>query len=511
MLPLIGVLLSFNAIYALVPLIVILILIAAAAGLTRGMSVFQFLGFGNLLGYSQGMTSGRIKGITKAYGGSMAGRSPGSFKGSPGARGRQRLRKYDTMTKEKNPVAKGKQMINNYKTRNTIAQQIAVSAPPPGAPKAVSGKSGSATPLERSLADKIRNIKIQKRQVLGAYSSESNAPQKKLRFANGNLYWRGQESKAYWLLKKVPIVGLPFVAASFGNSIYSKLRSSNPMYSAKVNAANPLSKNFDIPSKRQGLAQQYAVLSEKQHALEVKRKIAEYKRVYGADAYRAALKDARANLYSSPEFLRASGVSDAAGKLSGESNMDYVLKYDFLGKATYVASKYGQTAGAFYAIGGMLKHGAKSAYTMSGGKESGNVTKRLNTFFDNAGKQAQENKNKTITNMQNRIAKLSNQEKVSRADRAEINYLKGILNTAQVPLGGNTAGNTLSSPAAGITDSNSALRKIFSNPVAISLAVTFKGRTGIGGVQYLRKLQDEESQLKKRKAEIKKEYGPPSL
>jgi len=45
--------LSFNAIYALVPLVVIAILILAAAGITRGKNVFEIFGFGTLFGFAQ--------------------------------------------------------------------------------------------------------------------------------------------------------------------------------------------------------------------------------------------------------------------------------------------------------------------------------------------------------------------------------------------------------------------------------------------------------------------------
>jgi len=58
--------LSFNAIYALVPLVVIAILILAAAGLTRGKDVFEIFGFGTLFGFAQGQGGGTAgKGLAK--------------------------------------------------------------------------------------------------------------------------------------------------------------------------------------------------------------------------------------------------------------------------------------------------------------------------------------------------------------------------------------------------------------------------------------------------------------
>jgi hypothetical protein len=51
-------LLSFGAVYALIPVIIIIILIAAAAGLNRGASLFELLGFGTLIGSVRGIGTG---------------------------------------------------------------------------------------------------------------------------------------------------------------------------------------------------------------------------------------------------------------------------------------------------------------------------------------------------------------------------------------------------------------------------------------------------------------------
>ncbi len=50
MLPIIAVLLSFGAVYAYIPIIIIVILIAAAAGLSRGTDIFAIFGIGTLIG-----------------------------------------------------------------------------------------------------------------------------------------------------------------------------------------------------------------------------------------------------------------------------------------------------------------------------------------------------------------------------------------------------------------------------------------------------------------------------
>ncbi|MGC8687494.1 MAG: hypothetical protein ACP5RM_02220 [Candidatus Micrarchaeia archaeon] len=57
-------LLSLGAIYTFIPIIIILILIAAAAGLTRGMDVFALFGIGTLMGMASGGSRGAGKGLT---------------------------------------------------------------------------------------------------------------------------------------------------------------------------------------------------------------------------------------------------------------------------------------------------------------------------------------------------------------------------------------------------------------------------------------------------------------
>jgi hypothetical protein len=59
-------LLSIGAIYTFIPIIIILILIAAAAGLTRGMDLFALFGIGTLMGLASGGSRGVGKGLTSA-------------------------------------------------------------------------------------------------------------------------------------------------------------------------------------------------------------------------------------------------------------------------------------------------------------------------------------------------------------------------------------------------------------------------------------------------------------
>ncbi|MGC8652107.1 MAG: hypothetical protein ACP5UH_02555 [Candidatus Micrarchaeia archaeon] len=58
------VLLSIGAIYAFIPIIIILILIAAAAGLMRGTDIFAFFGIGTLMGMASGAGRGAGKGFS---------------------------------------------------------------------------------------------------------------------------------------------------------------------------------------------------------------------------------------------------------------------------------------------------------------------------------------------------------------------------------------------------------------------------------------------------------------
>ena len=96
MLAIIPVLLSFNAIYVLIPIILIIILIAAAAGLTRGTDIFELLGFGAIMGFTSGMGQGRAKGLR------------GRRYSSGGSKGAQRLQKRSRAAKAKSRGAAAK-------------------------------------------------------------------------------------------------------------------------------------------------------------------------------------------------------------------------------------------------------------------------------------------------------------------------------------------------------------------------------------------------------------------
>ena len=73
---------SLGAIYAFIPIVIIIILIAAAAGLSRGTDIFQVFGIGALIGIGssigKGGTGTSIKGAGKSYGNSKAFKGMGT-------------------------------------------------------------------------------------------------------------------------------------------------------------------------------------------------------------------------------------------------------------------------------------------------------------------------------------------------------------------------------------------------------------------------------------------------
>jgi hypothetical protein len=82
---------SLGAIYAFIPIVIIIILIAAAAGLSRGTDLFQIFGIGALIGVGSGIGGGgtgkSIKGFGKSYGSTkafskMGGAAGGTIKGA---------------------------------------------------------------------------------------------------------------------------------------------------------------------------------------------------------------------------------------------------------------------------------------------------------------------------------------------------------------------------------------------------------------------------------------------
>ena len=196
MLWLIPVLLSFDIIEAIVPVIIILVLIAAAAGLTRGTDIFALFGLGTIMGFANA-GSGRVgkglKGTRYGADSIKRGRAAGKAKKglikkakkakanyaqakakAPAARNRlrmhaarranNRLKKLQKMGQGKSTKAKKLQAkldkikaknIANYNAKN-VAQKILKN---PGSKTAVSGLAGGMA-LSAASISKLNGKKI---------------------------------------------------------------------------------------------------------------------------------------------------------------------------------------------------------------------------------------------------------------------------------------------------------------------------------------------------------------
>ncbi|MEM0150014.1 MAG: hypothetical protein QXW10_03905, partial [Candidatus Micrarchaeaceae archaeon] len=153
----IPILLSFNAVYVLIPILIIVILIAAAAGLTRGTDIFALLGFGTIMGFTSGMGAGRVKGL--------AGRKYGSG----GAAGAARIKKRAAQKKKGGAAGK---MNGKKKGKGGPAVK--------GATKF--GAIGGALAMRKAVKAKMLEKVGKGGSVLKAPSSNPPPP-KKMRFA----------------------------------------------------------------------------------------------------------------------------------------------------------------------------------------------------------------------------------------------------------------------------------------------------------------------------------------
>ncbi|MCL4387762.1 hypothetical protein M1567_01265 [Candidatus Marsarchaeota archaeon] len=141
---LISVLLSFDIIEALVPVIIILILIAAAAGLTRGTDIFALFGLGTIMGFANA-GSGRVgKGLKGTRYGADAikrGRAAGKARGGLVKNAKKARAKY-AAAKAKAPAAKNRVRIKRAKLINKRIQNLQ---------KRGRGNSPKALKLQRKL------------------------------------------------------------------------------------------------------------------------------------------------------------------------------------------------------------------------------------------------------------------------------------------------------------------------------------------------------------------------
>lgn len=241
---LLAVILSFNAIYSLIPIIVIIIVIAAAAGLARGYDVFSIFGIGALIGFGEQAKKG-LKG-SQYHGTGRHGRGKKAF-GDYGAKfGRQLLKR--TPGGKVNVVAditgaahgiaglyrrggtKNQYSMNQEITNRLLASQKSAAgskAPPPMAISPAAAITGTATPLEGSLARKY-NKQLEKSKKIGeqyrSLNEKVDNPDEKILFHKGSIYLKRKvgfdRSTNEWqyeyqlpiAMRLVPIVGTAFTA-----------------------------------------------------------------------------------------------------------------------------------------------------------------------------------------------------------------------------------------------------------------------------------------------------------
>ena len=168
MLWLIPVLLSFDIIEAIVPVIIILILIAAAAGLTRGTDIFALFGLGTIMGFANA-GSGRVgKGLKGTRYGADAikrGRAAGKAKGGLIKRAKKAGKNYKA-AKAKVPAIKNKKMMKGAKLANRRLKRLQAK-----------GKGNSfRAKLLRAKLNKLKNANIKKLNAQKVASSVRDNP-----------------------------------------------------------------------------------------------------------------------------------------------------------------------------------------------------------------------------------------------------------------------------------------------------------------------------------------------
>lgn len=232
-----AVVLSFNAIYALIPIIVIVILIAAGAGMSRGWDIFSALGMGALMGLVSGAQRG-IKGSAYTLRpGHKRSKQFGSYHTAFGRSLLVRTTKGSTSL-----VGKGSNVnravlaaIGLYKMRGTrrqvmlgnqTAQRIraaqqnpAAPVPPPNAiplPHTATPLAGSLSRLNRKsarISAKIAKVEG-KEQVLQGLTEN---PRERILFARWSVYLKrkvrnpntGQIERPYTIMRS--LAHIPFI------------------------------------------------------------------------------------------------------------------------------------------------------------------------------------------------------------------------------------------------------------------------------------------------------------
>jgi len=118
---LLAIILSFNIIDALIPVIIILILIAAAAGLTRGTDIFALFGLGAIMGFANagaGRTGRGLRGVR--YGGDSSRRAKAAKRAKGGLFKRaKKIKKQLKASKSSAVIARRQQTIDRMHATRT--------------------------------------------------------------------------------------------------------------------------------------------------------------------------------------------------------------------------------------------------------------------------------------------------------------------------------------------------------------------------------------------------------
>ena len=120
-----GVVLSFGGVYAFVPIVIIVILIAAAAGLSRGASIFSAFGIGAIIGLGGSFGGGgRGKALHKqGYGGGAGQRNAAKGRVQGKKFGAKDLKKAGGMLKKGATALRAKKLSSNSKLTSALAEK----------------------------------------------------------------------------------------------------------------------------------------------------------------------------------------------------------------------------------------------------------------------------------------------------------------------------------------------------------------------------------------------------
>lgn len=352
---LIAVLLSFNAVYTIVPIIVIVILIAAAAGLMRGMNIFAFFGFNTLTGMSRATAAGRARGLT-------TGRHVGPTKNirynrQAGRRTSQKLPGRGFLGRKSIQEAWRK---NRFVSRSATTIAAGIFAEKVQGQRGSQTQAGTAAPIGTStpLARSLEKQRVELKKKINVYSENIKAintgkaqpvtQTSKYKFSKINLmalYRRNKEG----VYKLVPLGLIPF-AGKFLTAGRQNVLSGVPKLERE---REKLRTQLAKLEKSIALA---GYMSSKNDADKLWRAsmVEARKRLPGDKEYLTTLANDTGMvkyILSNPNMMKALGVGNIGNETAEERSrrvLGAVLNKPELRKALDVYAKYGETAAALY-------------------------------------------------------------------------------------------------------------------------------------------------------------------